>query len=226
MKKILLTAFGVSTLAFAVAACGGDDSQPAPGDGPPVTEAPGGGGGDPAPNPGSGGGGDPAPNPGSGGGEDPTPGGGGDPRPGPSAQTFELRMRGGQLAGFTTLRVPVSDVSVTVDGKPLTVRMVSNLVDLAANPEHAPLVAYFEVPKDSGIEKVHITVAFNEMGAFSKEGAVAETLIDARVAPLSFDMAVRDLATRGRAVLELDAARSLVARETNSLLLPTGTVKF
>ncbi|MCP3099233.1 hypothetical protein LZ198_10160 [Myxococcus sp. K15C18031901] len=228
MKKLLLSALGASALAFAVSACGGDDSRNSPEGEPPITEAPGGenpGPGGEQPGPGAGG---EQPGPGAGGeqpgGENPSPGGGGDP--GPSVQTFELRMKGSKLSGFTTLRVPVTAVDVTVDGKPLEVRMVSTLVDLAANPEHAPLVARFEVPKNAGIEHVHVSVSFNEMGAFSKDGAAMETSLDAHVAPLSFDMAVRDLAVHGRAVLELDMEHSLVPRESSSLLLPTGSVKF
>ncbi|MCP3063234.1 hypothetical protein LXT21_31100 [Myxococcus sp. K38C18041901] len=230
MKKFLMSTLWASALLFS--ACGGDDSRQVPGNEDPGVEEPVPGGEDPTP-----GGQDPDPVPG---GQDPDPVPGGqdpDPVPGgedpgtPSTQSFELRLKGESLMDFTSLKVPVSDVTITAEGKPVNVQVVSNLLELA-DGVHAPLAARFTVPP--GIDKVQITVHFNAMGDFARQSAQASQL-DARVAPITFEAKVSDLRTRGRAVLHLDVSRSIVdvsapgasgLVETSTLLLPTGAVKF
>ncbi|NTX58020.1 hypothetical protein HUA74_20870 [Myxococcus sp. CA051A] len=215
MKKFLLSTLGASALVLA--ACSGDDSVPFPGDDPGV-ETPVPGGEDPAP-----GGQDPGPVPG---GENPGPTPGGGQGPGtPSTQSFELRVRGEGLADYTSLKVPVSDVLITTaEGKPVPVQVMSNMLELAT-PGHSPLAARFTVPP--GVDKVKITVHFNALGDFARNGAQASEL-DARVAPVTFEARVRDLSVRGRAVLVLDMARSMVAlqKSNSTLMLPNGSVKY
>ncbi|MFY2558966.1 hypothetical protein ACN469_15155 [Corallococcus terminator] len=207
MKKFLLSTLGASALALA--ACGGDDPAPLPGDEDPGVETPAPGGEDPGPTPG-------------GEGPGPTPGGQG---PGtPSTQNFELRLRGEGVTDYTSLKVPVSDVLITAEGKPVPVQVMSNMLELAT-PNHAPLAARFTVPL--GVEKVQITVHFNALGDFARNGAQASQL-DARVAPVTFEARVRDLSVRGRAVLVLDMPRTLVAPQgsNTTVMLPNGTVKY
>lgn len=214
MKKFLLSTLGASALALA--ACSGEDPAPLPGEEDPGVETPTPGNEDPAP-----GSEDPGPTPGS---QDPGPTPGNQSPGTPSTQSFELRLRGEGVADYTSLKVPVSDVLITAEGKPVPVQVMSNMLELAT-PGHAPLAARFTVPP--GVEKVRITVHFNALGDFARNGARASEL-DARVAPVTFEARVRDLSVRGRAVLVLDMARTLVATQKSSstLMLPNGTVKY
>ncbi|NVJ23835.1 MULTISPECIES: hypothetical protein [Myxococcus] len=218
MKKLLLSTLGASALALA--ACSGDDPAPFPGEEDPGVETPVPGDVDPVPPPGGEG---PGPTPPGGEGPGPTPPGGQGPGT-PSTQSFELRLRAEGVADYTSMKVPVSDVLVTAEGKPVPVQVVSNMLELAT-PGHSPLAARFTVPP--GVEKVQITVHFNALGDFARNGARASEL-DARVAPVTFEARVRDLSVRGRAVLVLDMARSMMTtQKSNSMqLLPNGTVKY
>jgi hypothetical protein len=230
MKKFLMSTLWASALLFS--ACGGDDSRQVPGNEDPGVETPVPGGEDPTP-----GGEDPGPTPGgedpgpTPGGEDPGPTPGGEDPGTPSTQSFELRLKGESLMDFTSLKVPISDVTITAEGKPVNVQVVSNLLEIA-DPIHAPLAARFTVPP--GVDKVQVTVFFNAMGDFARHAAQPSQL-DARVAPITFEAKVSDLRTRGRAVLHLDVSRSIVDTsvsgsnglvETSTLLLPSGAVKF
>ncbi|WP_338872202.1 hypothetical protein [Myxococcus stipitatus] len=218
MKKFLLSALGASVLALS-ACSGDDDSTPVP-NGPDVgNPTPGGenpvpGGENPVP-----GGENPIP-----GGENPNPVPGGEDPGTPSAQSFDLRVRAEGVGDYTSLKVPISAVSVVADGKPLTVNVLSNMLELAT-PDHAPLAARFTVPP--GVEKVKVTVHFNAMGGFAKNGA-RMTELDAHVAPVTFEARVSDLRIRGRAVVVLDMARSMVPMKSSGamLMLPNGAVKF
>ncbi|QSQ11779.1 hypothetical protein [Myxococcus landrumensis] len=216
MKKFLLSALGASVLALS-ACSGADDSTPVPGGETPVPggETPIPGGENPIP-----GGENPIP-----GGENPNPVPGGEDPGTPSAQTFELRIKGEGIADYTSLKVPISAVSILADGKPLAANVLTNMVELAGTPEHSPLAARFTVPP--GTDKVKVTVHFNAMGNFAKNGARA-TELDARVAPVTFEARVSDLRIRGRAVVVLDMARSMVPMKASStmLMLPNGAVKF
>lgn len=217
MKKFLLSTLGASALALA--ACSGEDPAPLPGEEDPGVETPTPGNEDPAPAPGSE---DPGPTPGGEGPGPTVPGGQG---PGtPSTQSFELRMRAEGVADYTSLKVPVSDVLITAGGTPVPVQVMSNMLELGT-PGHAPLAARFTVPP--GVEKVQITVHFNALGDFARNGAQASEL-DARVAPVTFEARVRDLSLRGRAVLVLDMPRTLVGmqKSNTTLMLPNGTVKY
>ncbi|AGC41549.1 lipoprotein [Myxococcus stipitatus DSM 14675] len=216
MKKFLLSALGASVLALS-ACSGADDSTPVPGGETPVPggETPVPGGETPVP-----GGENPIP-----GGENPNPVPGGENPGTPSAQTFELRIKGEGIGDYTSLKVPISGVSILADGKPLAANVLTDMVELVATPAHSPLAARFTVP--AGVDKVKVTVHFNAMGNFAKNGARA-TELDARVAPVTFEARVSDLRIRGRAVVVLDMARSMVPMKASStmLMLPNGAVKF
>ncbi|AEI62029.1 hypothetical protein [Corallococcus macrosporus] len=134
---------------------------------------------------------------------------------------FELRLRGSSMEGYDKLELPIGAVRVTVDGKPLKVELAKDRVDVAA-ADHAPLVAYFYVPE--GVERVRVSLQLDGLGGYTKAGAPG--YIDAAVAPMTFEAPVHELALRGRAVVQLDVARSLVDLGSHHLLLPNGVVNY
>jgi len=136
-------------------------------------------------------------------------------------QRFELRLRGSAVEGFDKLELPIGAVRVTANGAPLKVELVNERVDLAAT-NHAPLVAYFYVPE--GTERVRVMLQLEGLGGYAQ--AEGSGLIDATVAPVSFEAPVHELALRGRAVVQLDVARSLVDMGSHRLLLPNGAVAY
>ncbi|AGC46703.1 lipoprotein [Myxococcus stipitatus DSM 14675] len=198
-KQWMLSLFGASALALALTACGSADKPRSPEVAPPAPEAP------------------PSP-------PDATPT---IPEPVPRAEPpaerrFELRMRGLGLEGFTSMRLPISEVSVTtMEGKPLPVWQRASVLELAT-AGHSPLLAHFDVPAD--LERVRITVSFADLGEFDRHGKHEK--LEARGAPLSFEVKVSDLAMRGRAVLALDAARSVVPFASSSVVIPSGVLQF
>ncbi|WP_342374916.1 hypothetical protein NVS55_26800 [Myxococcus stipitatus] len=200
-KHWMLSLFGASTLALALTACGSAEKPRGPEAEPPSPEAP-----PPPPSP------------------DATPT---IPEPVPRAEPpaerrFELRMRGVGLEGFTSMRLPISRVSVTtLEGKLLPVFQRTRVLELAT-AGHSPLLAHFDVPTD--LERVRITVYFADLGEFDRHGKHEK--LEARGAPLSFEVKVSDLATRGRAVLALDAARSVVPFASSSVVIPNGVLLF
>ncbi|MBJ6765919.1 hypothetical protein JGU66_34625 [Myxococcaceae bacterium JPH2] len=136
-------------------------------------------------------------------------------------QRFELRLRGTSTEGYDKLEVPIRDISVTGNGSPIRVQLAQHQVDLA-NSDHAPLVGYFYVP--DGVERVRVTLQLQGLGEYTQGEKVGA--IDARVAPIHFDAPVRELAQRGRAVVQLDVARSLIVKGEHRLLLPNGVVNY
>ncbi|QSQ14439.1 hypothetical protein [Myxococcus landrumensis] len=192
-KQWMMSLFGASALALALTACGSADKLHGPEAEPP-----------PAPDVTS-----PPPGPDT----------HGEP---PAERRFELRMRGVGAEGFTSMRLPISRVSVTtLEGKLLPVQQRASVLELAT-AGHSPLLAHFDVPAD--LERVRITVYFADLGEFDRHGKHEK--LDARGAPLSFEAKVSDLAVRGRAVLALDVARSVVPFASSSVVLPSGNLQY
>ncbi|WP_426749650.1 hypothetical protein [Myxococcus sp. Y35] len=134
---------------------------------------------------------------------------------------FELRLRGSAVEGFDKLELPIGAVRVTADGKPLKVELAADRVDVAV-ANHAPLVAHFYVPE--GVERVRVMLQLEGLGGYAQ--AEKAGLVDATVAPVTFEAPVHELALRGRAVVQLDVARSLVDMGSHRLLLPNGVVAY
>ncbi|WP_338864735.1 hypothetical protein [Myxococcus stipitatus] len=135
---------------------------------------------------------------------------------------FELRVRGTGTEGFTSLRLPISQVSVTtLEGKALPVWQRANVLELAT-AGHSPLLAHFEIPE--GIERVRITLHFTAMGELARNGN--HEMLDARIAPVSFESHVSDLSRHHRAVFALDMAHSVVPFGPGTVMLPSGVLQY
>ncbi|AKQ68429.1 putative lipoprotein [Myxococcus hansupus] len=136
-------------------------------------------------------------------------------------QRFELRLRGASVEGYEKLELPIGSVRVSAEGAPLKVELTQERVDVAG-ADHAPLVAYFYVPE--GVESVRVTFQTEGLGGYSQ--AERSGYIDASVAPVTFEAPVHELELRGRAVVQLDVARSFVDMGSHRLLLPNGIVNY
>ncbi|WP_434345861.1 hypothetical protein ACN6A1_28660 [Myxococcus virescens] len=136
-------------------------------------------------------------------------------------QRFELRLRGSAAEGYDKLELPIGAVRVTADGAPLKVELAKDSVDVA-QADHAHLVAYFYVPE--GVERVRVTLQLEGLGGYAQ--AEGSGFVDASVAPVTFEAPVHELALRGRAVVQLDVARSIMDMGSHRLLLPNGVVNY
>jgi hypothetical protein len=145
------------------------------------------------------------------------------PAPGmESGQRFELRLRGLNAEGYSSVLVPIRSLTVTAGGRRLPVQLVARTVDLSAK-DHAHLVGHFFVPE--GVDRVQVALALDDFGGWEK-GEQGGSL-DLRGAPLRFEAPVDSLTQRGRAVVQLDVERSLVSRaHEERLLLPTLKVNY
>lgn len=141
--------------------------------------------------------------------------------PAPSGQRFELRLRGSAAEGYDKLEFPIGAIRVTANGSPLKVELVQDSADVA-RVDHAHLVAYFYVPE--GVERVRVTFQLEGLGGYVRADGVG--FVDASVAPVTFEASVQELSLRGRAVVQLDVARSLVDLGSHHLLLPNGVVSY
>lgn len=128
--------------------------------------------------------------------------------------SVDLRMRSIGAEGFTAIQMFVDDVEARVDGVPLHAQITNDLVDLS-NMGHATKVATMVLPE--GAQKVDFVVRLAPSGFFQNKHD--EGWLDARRTELRFSTSIENLAKNGKAVIEMNAAKSLVAREPGTLKL-------
>ncbi len=135
---------------------------------------------------------------------------------------MELRVRGTHGMELDTVLLSVRELRVTHEGRELPVDVVRAPLDLAAG-EHSWLAGTFQVPDDA--RTVAVTLRLDDAGGFAGRGGSGE--LDARGVPLHFEVPLKALRSRGRVVVHLDLARSLVdAGEERKLLLPQYGVHY
>lgn len=144
---------------------------------------------------------------------------------GPDAEAgtrMELRLLGGNVGDASTALVTVRELRVTSAGRQLPVDVARAPLDVA-NGQHAWLAGTFQVP--DAAETVQVTLVLDSYGGFVDLGGSGE--VDARGAPLTFEAPVKLLRLRGRAVVQLDVSRSLVAAgEERRVLVPQYLVTY
>jgi hypothetical protein len=144
--------------------------------------------------------------------------------PNASARTVDLRLRGVNAGTMQAALFDVKELAVTGSGGALEVELGDRKIDLAT-VERPWLLGRFVAPDGSGGDRVHVVVVLDDFGGFA--GANAAGFIDARRAPIEFDLPLARLSDRESATVQLDLGRSLVAREpTVRRLLPQLTILY
>jgi hypothetical protein len=137
-------------------------------------------------------------------------------------QHVMLVLRGIGASDYANVLLDVKDVRVTADGRPVAVTPPQMRFDLA-NPVQGWNFGELEVPATT--QRVHVTMTFDDFGGF--EGAAGAGEIDARVHPIEIDASMADLQLRGKILVNLNVARSLIATGTERrLLLPSLSVAY
>lgn len=138
------------------------------------------------------------------------------------ALEVDLRMRGTGAQDYTNLLIVPGSIEIRADGVLLPVKLDRDLVDLT-QMERAFRLATVQVPADAS--KVEFVVKLAPAGGF--ESGTASGWIDTRSTTLRFESPVENLAKKNKAVIELDASRSLFARDATTLaLVPKYRVEY
>src|SRR5262249_20780135 len=118
----------------------------------------------------------------------------------------------------------VKELTATAaDGSALEVEPGDREIDLAAT-ERAWLLGRFIAPDDAD-DRVHVLVMLDDFGGFADPDGAG--LIDARRAPLEFDLTLARLSDPDCATIHLDVARSLIPSDpTTRRLLPQLTLLY
>ena len=128
------------------------------------------------------------------------------------ALTVDVRVKGANTNGFSNVLLSPANVQVWADGKLLEVTQVGDLVNLAT-PDHAEKIATVAVPKDA--QKVEFAITFGSAGGF--DGTSGSGWIETRSKEIRFQSSVENLAGQNKATIEVDAAKTLVARDATTL---------
>lgn len=141
--------------------------------------------------------------------EDPAPD---DVATGAQALELDVRMKATNTEDYRTLLLRPVRIEARAGDRILPTRMDGEFVDLA-QPDHAHRVGSVTVPAD--VTHVKVSVTFGDWGVYEGEGAGE---IDARNLTLELDVPV-DYVAKGKAVLSLDMARSLVPVRPDAMAL-------
>lgn len=134
----------------------------------------------------------------------------------------DLRLRATGIDRFANLMVLPQSVKVSADGVQVPVELVDAPVDLAV-ADQATKVASFQVPSEAA--SVEVSVELAPAGVFEAVDGIG--WLDMRSTSLHFKSSAANLAEKGKAVMILDANRSLVALGENELgLVPNFKVRF
>jgi hypothetical protein len=126
----------------------------------------------------------------------------------------DLRMRGADAAQFQALMLVPNGVTILADGKPVNVSPTWRAVNLA-NVEHAEKIATFYLPEDA--QRVEFKIDMGAAGGF--ETLNSGGYIDTRNSVVTFDATGAELKRTQRAVVTIDAARSFVQRDAETMML-------
>lgn len=143
--------------------------------------------------------------------------------PAPASTRYELRLRGENGFDYSAAWLGVREVAFGVDGKRIpSETAVAAAFDVSTDGQ-AWLVGKFDVPDDA--TAVDVVLRFDSYGAY--ETAYEVGAIDARGPALHFTAPVSSLKLRGRAVIHLDLAQSLVRTDAGDrMLLRNYLVKY
>lgn len=137
----------------------------------------------------------------------------------PGTQTVAVRLLGVGAPG--PVRVRVAALGLSVDGHALPVQVEGGELDLG-NDQQAWRVTTFALPADA--RKVAIDLRLRPEGAVERNGRTQA--LELGGPPLTLVADAAQLRTRGKVVLEIDLARSLVDRCGDVFLLPELIVRY
>lgn len=137
----------------------------------------------------------------------------------PTPQTVAVRLLGVGASG--PVRVRVAALELTVDGRALPAQLDGSELDLG-NDQNAWLVSTFGLPADA--RSVAINLQLEPEGMVERNGKMQ--VLDLSGPPLSWVADAAQLRTRSKVVLEIDLARSLIARCEQVFLLPDFVVRY
>lgn len=131
-----------------------------------------------------------------------------------SEQALELdvRLKATNAEAFSSLLLRPVRIEARAGDQLLATQMTGEFVDLAV-PDHAHKLGAVSVP--AGVTHLRVAVTFGDWGVYEGQG-VGE--IDARNLTVELDVPV-EYAVKGKAVLSLDLARSLVPVRPDVLAL-------
>ncbi|WAM26151.1 hypothetical protein [Myxococcus sp. NMCA1] len=136
-----------------------------------------------------------------------------------TAQTVAVRVLGVRASG--PVRVQVAALELTVDGNALPSRIGGSEIDLG-NDQNAWAVTTFDLPVDA--RKVGLRLKFQSEGIVERNGK--SQLLDLSGPPVSLIADAAQIRKRGKVVLEIDIARSLVDRGEQVFMLPEFIVRY
>lgn len=128
------------------------------------------------------------------------------------ALELDVRLKALNVEEYSSLLLRPVRIEARAGDQVLPTRVNGEFVDLAI-PDHAHRLGAVTVP--AGVTHVKVAVTFGDWGAFVGNGAGE---INARNLTLELDVPV-DYAVKGKAVLSLDMARSLVPVRPDALAL-------
>lgn len=136
--------------------------------------------------------------------------------------SVDVRMRAIGAEQFSSLQLLADQVRVTVDGVALPVHLVGDVVDLA-NMGHAARLANFTLP--DGAQMVEIAVELAPAGVYDDPSGSGVVLAPGTV--LRFKSSAENLAAKNKAVIELDAVKSLVVTDVSTIrMVPKFRVEY
>ncbi len=144
------------------------------------------------------------------------------PAPAEAAMHVRLQLRGIATSAYQNVLLDVKDVRVLAAGRALEVKPGQVRLDLA-DTSAGYVVGEVDVP--AGVDTVQVAMTFDDFGGFQAGSSAGD--IDARTVPVVFAAKVTDLAIHGKAVVQLDVSRSLIAaRADRRVLLPSLSVAY
>lgn len=129
-----------------------------------------------------------------------------------AALAVDLRVKGTGAADYSNVLLAPAAVRAWADGREIPAERVGELVNLAA-VNHAEKIATVQVPADAKLIEFEITLA--PAGGF--ESTTASGWINTGSKVLRFRSEFANLAEKNKAVVEINAAKSLVAQDETTL---------
>lgn len=136
--------------------------------------------------------------------------------------SVDLRVRAVNADEFANLTLLAQRVEILADGRRVPVAQTSEFVDLA-NMLHAEKVANFQVPE--GTKWVDVKIHLAPVGVYDR--AEESGIVDTPSTVLSFRSPVENLLAKNKAVVEVNATKSLVHLEPGRYaMVPNFQVKY
>jgi hypothetical protein len=138
---------------------------------------------------------------------------------GAPAQTVALRLLG--VGASKPVHVRVAALAAAVDGHALSTQLDGSEIDLGEDKREWPVTTLL-LPVDA--REVAIRLQFEPQGRVGRVGE--DEPLEMSGVPLSLVVAAEQARAHGKAVVEIDAVRSLIQRRGQTFLLPDFVVTY